>query len=344
MTLIKFYDQMFPLQDNETVLDGLLRNGVDIPHGCRAGACQACVLQVNEGEVPAKAQTGLKSTRKELGYFLSCQCAPTAPIDVRFAEQGLARTTAEIIAAEKVTPHILRLRLSKVLDFRAGQYLNIWHETAEKNLIRSYSIASLPHENFIELHIKIIANGKFSRWAAEHLRPGDRLNVQGPLGDCFYSPGNIDQTLLCVGIGTGLAPLYGVIRDALHQGHRGKIHLILGARESAGFYLRDELADLRNAYPQVDIHFVCQNQNVVRQNQDVVCQNQDIVCQIQDVHPADIGEADIYQFVKAKFPSTKGVRAYLCGAETFVRKMKKQIFLGGANMADIHADAFLPCS
>jgi 2-polyprenylphenol hydroxylase and related flavodoxin oxidoreductases len=323
MTLIKFYDQMFPLQDNETVLDGLLRNGVDIPHGCRAGACQACVLQVNEGEVPAKAQTGLKTTRKELGYFLSCQCAPTAPIEVRFAEQGLARATAEIIAAEKISPHILRLRLSKVLDFHAGQYLNIWHETAEKNLIRSYSIASLPHENFIELHIKIIANGKFSQWAAEHLREGDNLAVQGPLGDCFYSAGDIHQPLLCIGIGTGLAPLYGVIRDALHQGHLGKIHLILGARESTGFYLRNELADLQHTYPQVDIHFVCQS---------------------QDAHPGDIGETDIYQFVKAKFSSTKGMRAYLCGADTFVHKMKKQIFLSGANMADIHADAFLPCS
>lgn len=323
MTLIKFYDQMFPLQDNETVLDGLLRHGVDIPHGCRAGACQACVLQINEGNVPPKAQTGLKNTRKELGYFLSCQCTPTAPLDIRFAEQGLARSAAEIISVEKITPHILRLRLRKVWNFRAGQYLNIWHEIAEKNLIRSYSIASLPHENFIELHIKIIANGKFSRWAAEHLRQGDCITVQGPLGDCFYNSGDIHQTLLCIGIGTGLAPLYGIIRDALHQGHSGNIHLILGARESAGFYLRDELADLRNTYPQVDIHFVCQN---------------------QDVYPGDVGETDIYQFVKAKFPSTKGVRAYLCGADTFVRKMKKQIFLGGANMADIHADAFLPCS
>ena len=70
------------------------------------------------------------------------------------------------------------------------------------------------------------------------------VSIQGPSGNCFYLPGQPDEPLLLAGTGTGLAPLYGIARDALTQGHCGPIWLFHGSLNPAGLYLQQELTDL----------------------------------------------------------------------------------------------------
>ena len=83
-----------------------------------------------------------------------------------------------------------------------------------------------------------------SGWFHDDAHIGERVSVLGPSGDCFYVPGKEEQPLLLVGTGTGLAPLYGILRDALRHGHRGPIHLFHGALHKGGLYLVEELRRL----------------------------------------------------------------------------------------------------
>jgi ferredoxin-NADP reductase len=55
-------------------------------------------------------------------------------------------------------------------------------------------------------------------------------------------------------------------------------------------------------------------------------------------------QADVYAYCKEAFPDLAGWRIYLCGADSFVRKMRKHSFLAGAKMADISADSFIAAS
>jgi CDP-4-dehydro-6-deoxyglucose reductase, E3 len=317
MPQITLDGQAYRLTDNESVLDGLTRYGVEIPHGCKSGACQACIMHAQDGELPAQAQAGLSSAQKELGFFLSCRCTPSNDLCVSLNRSNSNKIATQILAIDLLTPQVTRIRLTRSFDFRAGQYVNIW---LDASTVRSYSIASCPStEDFIELHIQHIPNGRFSEHIARQLNVGDELVLQGPMGECFYTGTDKHQPLLLIGIGTGLAPLYGIIKDALHQGHCGPIHLVLGARLRTGFYLQDALIRLTQN-PNVQVDFVC-------------------------LEESDAGQAtDIYSFIRQRYASTKHQRLYLCGAESFVRKMKKQVFLAGANLRDIHADAILPCS
>jgi hypothetical protein len=50
---------------------------------------------------------------------------------------------------------------------------------------------------------------------------------------------------------------------------------------------------------------------------------------------------DIYQFCKQEYRDLSGWRVFLCGAESFVKKMRKQSFLAGAAMGEISADTFV---
>lgn len=60
-------------------------------------------------------------------------------------------------------------------------------------------------------------------------------------------PGRPEQPLLLAGTGTGLAPLYGVARDALEAGHTGPVRLFHGALEVRGLYLVEALRALIRA-------------------------------------------------------------------------------------------------
>ena len=69
MATLTFNEQEFSVLDDENVLDTLLRNKVAIPHGCRAGACQACMLIAKPEQIPDDCQIGLSKERIQQGCF-----------------------------------------------------------------------------------------------------------------------------------------------------------------------------------------------------------------------------------------------------------------------------------
>jgi NAD(P)H-flavin reductase len=271
------------------------------------------MMRATRGTVPAAAQQGLKDSWKAQGYFLPCVCVPDS--DLTLATVGdEARTGAVIAALEPLSTSVMRVRLhcDRPLDFRPGQYCSVMRDDG---LARSYSIASLPSEGDLELHVRRVENGRMSGWLHEGAHVGDRVTVQGPSGECFYVPGQAEQSLLLVGTGTGLAPLWGILRDALRSGHRGPIHLFHGAVRREGLYLVQEIQKLIAGHPQVTYT------------------------------PAVLDEeGPVDQVLLSRLPKLAGWRAYVCGDPGLVRTLKKKIFLAGAASKEIFADAFLPAA
>jgi len=317
MTRVKHEGQWYGLDAGESVLDGLMRRGVDVPHSCRAGACQSCLMRAERGEVPAKAQVGLKETLKARGYFLACACHPEGELEVAGVGAEL-RVPACITALERLSDSVLcvRLRPEGAFEYRAGQYVSLLRD----GLARSYSLASQPHEDTLALHVRRIAGGRMSGWFFDEARPGDTLELQGPAGDCFYVPGRLEQPLLLAGTGTGLAPLYGILQDALARGHTGPIWLFHGALEASGLYLVDELRALQSRYTQL--------------------QYRPCVLRGQDRVGVTVGALDAV--IKEACPRPAGWRAFLCGDPALVLSLRKKLFLAGLALKDVHADAFLP--
>jgi len=276
-------------------------------------------MRATQGQVPARSQAGLKDSWKAQGYFLPCVCHPEADISLNGVGED-AQLGATVTRLDMLSPDVLRARIhcDAPISFRAGQYVTIMRE----GLARSYSIASLPEEGELELHVRRISGGKMSGWLHDQARVGDRVTVLGPSGECFYVPGKEDQPILLVGTGTGLAPLYGILKDALQHGHRGPIHLFHGALHQGGLYLVEELRRLVRRHAQIEYTPAVLNGS--------------------DAEGIAIGAID--QVVLRRFPKLSGWRGYICGDPAIVRLLKKKLFLSGMASRDIYSDAFLPAA
>jgi NAD(P)H-flavin reductase/ferredoxin len=318
MPAIEFEGRSVALREGETVLDALLRSEEPVAHSCKAGSCGSCLLRAVTGAVPARAQSGLKDSWKAQGYFLACVCRPEEDLEVTRVGAD-AQLGATITALHRLSDNVMQVRLhcDSPMAFRAGQYVSV---IREGGLSRSYSIASLPDHGDLELHVRRIAAGRMSGWFHDDAKVGDRVSVLGPSGECFYVPGREDQPLLLVGTGTGLAPLYGILRDALRHNHRGPVHLFHGAVHPRGLYLVDELRHLAAVHPHVEYTAT--------------------VLQGGDGGEVEIGAID--QVVLKRFPKLTGYRGFVCGDPGLVQTLKKKLFLSGMASRDIYADAFLP--
>lgn len=273
-------------------------------------------MRADRGAVPPKAQAGLKEAWKELGYFLACSCAPEGDLTASPVGDGL-RIRAKLVGLDNLSPTVKRVRLAYLdpFDYRAGQYISL----SNGEVSRSYSIASLPRDEVIELHVRLIKGGRMSEWLADRARLGHEVALTGPFGTCFYVRGTPDTPLLLAGTGTGLAPLWAVARDAIESGHRGQIVLFHGAANEAGLYLRDELASLERDKAHFSYH-------------PVVLQG----------GAGALRQGSLERAVVETFPKLTGWRACVAGDPDIVAKLRKAIFLAGAASRDILADAFIP--
>ena len=319
MPEISFQNQTFACAEGETVLECLMRQGVAVPSSCRSGVCQTCLMRATAGAVPAPSQNGLKPTLREQGYFLACSCRPQSDLAVALPDEAVApKTPATVIAKEALNAEILRLslRCERPFAYRAGQFAHLYRPDG---LTRSYSIANLPNESgILELHVRRLPDGAMSGWIHDTLAIGETLEVAGPFGDCFYTADAAEQGLLLIGTGSGLAPLVGIVADALEQGHAGPIHLYHGSWKPDGLYLVEELRHLSARFPNFTY----------------------APCVDADARPGfREGRADLTAFAELK--SLKNWRVFLCGHPEMVKGAKKRAFLAGASMRDIYADPFV---
>jgi len=318
MPIITFEENDYDCNQDETILECLTRHGQTIPSGCQSGVCQTCITKAVKGVPPADAQQGLKDTLVAQNYFLACVCKPTSDMEIAIDKSISQDIAGTVVDKSCLNESVMRIRLQteQPVDYVAGQFINV--KQPNTDITRSYSLASLPSEDALELHIKRVPDGKMSGYLHDDVQLGDTLMFNGPSGECFYTDSNIEQPLLLIAVGTGLAPLYGILRDALTHGHQGEIQIFHGSLAVQGLYYMDELYAL--AEKNEHVHYT--------------------PCVLHGDAPRDGQQGDIQQIVQQSIPDLKGWRVYICGDPAIVKSLKQASFMAGAGMSDIYSDPF----
>lgn len=159
---------------------------------------------------------------------------------------------ATVVRLEDASPRVRRFWLQRQdtadpLPFRAGQFITLDLPVGEKRLHRwrSYSLASAPGDGAeLELCIVRMDGGQATTYLFDQVNVGATLRFKGPEGT-FVLPETVEQDLVLVCTGTGVAPFRSMVRDLDQRGWPArKVHLIYGSRTREDLLYADEFLDL----------------------------------------------------------------------------------------------------
>jgi ferredoxin-NADP reductase len=125
---------------------------------------------------------------------------------------------------------------------RAGQHVDV-RLTAEDGYRaeRSYSIGSAPDGSRIELTVERLEDGEVSPYLTDELRPGDTIELRGPVGGYFVWEPALGGPLLLVAGGSGIVPLMAMLRVRAAAGSNADARLLVSSRSWDDVIYREEL-------------------------------------------------------------------------------------------------------
>jgi CDP-4-dehydro-6-deoxyglucose reductase len=182
---------------------------------------------------------------------------------------------------------------------------------------RSFSMASTPRSNLVDFHVRRIPGGRFTDSALRTLAPGDRLDVEIPLGDFRFHAEDYRE-LLMVATGTGLAPIKAILESLMDDDDCPPIALYWGMRTQADLYLADEIRGWAERLS--DFRFV-----PVLSRADAAWGGRR--GHVQDAVVHDFGDLSQHSI-------------YMCGSPAMIGEAKRHFVALGASLAHIYSDGF----
>jgi ferredoxin-NADP reductase len=206
---------------------------------------------------------------------------------------------------------------------RAGQHVDV-RLTAEDGYQaqRSYSIASAPELDAVELTVELVDDGEVSPYLIDELRRGDVIEVRGPVGGHFTWSVDEGGPLLLIGGGSGLVPLMAMLRHRAARASTVDVRLLASARSEPDALYRRELETLQ---PQEGLQIEWTYTRAAPAGWKGFARRVD---------------ADM---LAAVGPGPEaGVRAFVCGPTPFVERVSDLLVGADYAAARIHAERFGP--
>ncbi len=308
---LKTSGKQFTVNQDETLLEAALRQGVNLPYGCKNGACGSCKGKVIEGKVNhgQHSESALSKADEVAGGILFCCSHPQSDLLIEAREvQGagdiaIRKVPCRVNTINKPTSDVAILKLqlpaAERFQFLAGQYLEFLLKDGQR---RAYSIANAPEqEGPLELHIRHLPGGLFTDFVFGAVTPAlkekDILRFEGPLGS-FFLREDSKKPIIFLAAGTGFAPIKSIVEQMQAKKMDRPIHLYWGGRRPSDLYLNHLCKTWETEIP-----------------------NFKYIPVISDGLPADAWQGRtgfVHQAVIDDHPNLKGFQVYACGAPVMV--------------------------
>ncbi len=156
---------------------------------------------------------------------------------------------AKLVSKKWLTGDVILLSFDTPGDFsfKAGQFVSIILKSGEVQKARPYSILNPPSKRGkLDLCIKIVEDG-FASVIFKQMKLGDTVMAKGPLGHFLFDDVTKNDHWF-VGGGTGIAPLYSMVKEFLSKNPSKQFCLIVGYKTSKDLLFHEELLTLRSKY------------------------------------------------------------------------------------------------
>jgi ferredoxin-NADP reductase len=165
---------------------------------------------------------------------------------------ALARWQEAIV--DRIVPRTTRVisvyLRTKLGPHLAGQHIDVRLTAPDGyQAQRSYSIASAPGSDELELAVERLEDGEVSEFFHDVAQPGDTIELRGPIGGHFvWRAADGGPTLLVAG-GSGVVPLVAIVRDWSATEPTTPLLLAYSARIWEELVFRDELLNTQAKDP-----------------------------------------------------------------------------------------------
>jgi NAD(P)H-flavin reductase len=269
----------------------------------------------------------LSDAERASGKVLLCCASATSDLEIEYvpladlAGPDVRQYAARVARMQKLSHDVMQVLLklpdAEHLSFYAGQYINVLLADGDK---RSFSFATAPHEqSLIELHIRRIPQGKFTSHVFEHMKEGDEVRFEGPLGS-FFLREDSDKPILFVAGSTGFAPVKSMVEHAFYRGLKRRMLLYWGVRRPEDLYL-----------PELPLRWQREHSNF------------HYIPVISDPRPEDHWEGRtglVHEAILSDFPDLSGHQVYACGSAKMVEAAHPAFLAQGMAQDDCFSDAF----
>lgn len=258
MAELKFLNNSYTVNDYDTVLNTLIKNGHAVPNCCRGGHCHSCLMKATDGIPMPFSQMGLDEQLVEEGYFLACQSMIYADMTVTMPDKD-KRTRFTAMVSEKIqmTDDVIKIQLKSVRDFayKSGQYITLRDINGDQD---DYAIASIHLEDpLMEFHIRKGGNKALDKYIFEELEENDALEVQTAFAENHYNDKEQSQVILLIAKDIEIAGALGLAREALHKQHNAAIHIIHIREALLTPYIKPVIDTIAESHSNIFYHDIC---------------------------------------------------------------------------------------
>lgn len=315
------------VESGNNLLESLVAHQIPISYSCRDGRCGMCACRVVGGTV-------IESGRRARGFpgatrhqILACQCvlAEDCVVQLPPVESVVVHPArklgARISSVSELGPELLQLELTTngPFQFSPGQHVEV---EFRKDLIRTYSMASLPADTELRLQMKMHPGGRVAEHLRSQLKVGDTLKLKGPLGSAFLRP-NSHEPMLLMAAGTGLAPALSILRALAASQTMRTVRICLGFTSPIEVYGLDEIHDLVRQLPSAHLQVMLAG---------------------GELRQRGVRQGLLTDWLRSDCPELGGWSAHVFGSFRAVDSAVRQLRVKGINEDRLHAEAFYPAN
>ena len=206
-----------------------------------------------------------------------------------------------------------------------GQHVVVKVDINDQESRRTYSLVNAPGESPLRIVVRVHPAGHMSRYLAEQLNAGDRLDVLPPNGS--FTPRRGAQTrgnYVAFASGCGITPVLSVVRSLLAANSGNRVVLFYGNASTSRAMCLEELLALKDRYlERLSLHFV-----MSREPQEVALYN------------GRIDPDRVRQFAHTLFRPEDVTEYFVCGPGDMIDEVSATLRELGATADQIHGEHF----
>ncbi|MER8057557.1 MULTISPECIES: 2Fe-2S iron-sulfur cluster-binding protein [unclassified Streptomyces] len=166
----------------------------------------------------------------------------------------------QVAAVDRLTDDSVALTLAVPAELRAeyrhapGQHLAVRRRVDGTEVRRTYSICSPAPApdgegpSSLRVGVRLVEGGAFSTYALKEINVGDELEVMTPAGRFTLDPA--PGLYAAIVGGSGITPVLSIVSTLLAREPAARFCLIRGDRTAASTMFLEEVADLKDRYPE----------------------------------------------------------------------------------------------